>query len=121
MSISKIINKILNYFNNQNQECNSLHIKIYNDGFFDIKYAIENKNLESMEQMADLLYKLNNGKLYDTFVQEIMEHTKSYPEDSDFMLNIILRWGVLLKKHTEKNNVSINDPIIKPSKAFYTK
>jgi hypothetical protein len=119
MSIFTIIKKVFskNKLNNSTKKGNknSIEIDIYDDGFYDINFHIQNPNMDQTANFAKVLYKVNIGSMYDDFfrkIDNISSDSENYSFIKDVKVKLDLLFNILEYRSENKN------PMIKPSKVF---
>lgn len=117
MSIFTIIHKWF-HKNNANQKSgNSINIKISEDGFFDIFYNIEHGRESDIDAFTTLLFKMNSGKLYDDFIEQLLNHAKEKENHTSFILKVIYSWGSMIKQN-KNTSIEKDEPVVRPTKVF---
>lgn len=80
-----------------------------------IRMIIRETNTETSNQLGDLLFNLNEGYLAQSIL-EVMNEIATHDTDHYLCIkNIIHRWSKNILNLENKNESSLNEPIVNPS------
>ena len=83
------------------------------DNKISIELEINSANIDLSKHISQLLYSMNSGKLEDSFIDMLVEHSDKNPQHYKLIEQIIVDWVKL--KHS---NTSKDLPYISPTQVF---